>query len=770
MTFPFINEKGISNFESIYGNNRDLEIGKKSLTNVIGRIEEQSTIASKLFNIKKSNKLLTIKASGGTGKTTLIKKVAYELYNRGYYHEGVSFKSCENVKTFEGFEELLIEGFNLTNIINFKEYLIENFSHKKLDLLVILDNFETVANELDEVSLIKAKELLMFATDYASIVITSRERLSSVADFEDVYSLTPLITDDALVLFEENYGKVRAIDEIKILRNEILEDLLNNNPLAIKLVTNSRTRFRHISELKKQLKENFFESTNEDFTKVFTENADLNIERTKSIYQSINYSYSTLSSRQKIAFELLNLFPDGISLSNFKKCFKNSASTNNISDKELRVLKDKSLVEDYNGTLQLQPIIRRFAEFQFKRQPLIEIKKYCLDAYSFNSFILDIIQFIEKKESLSRALELFNHFKNNLLNVLTYIPEIEIKENGSVPEKKYLLNFIYDVEDFVLSKKQVNEFLSKLHELEEYFADLPNATTFLKVLRYNKEYFHREFDHSYQKLSSFLSTQEMKQRNFKEEDYLEKRFKNIVSNVHSMEGYTFQYLMPFIENNETKYYLDSHFFYLGIADNISRKEPGFYYFEYDLMFKRLEIRQLEDHINSLYMEEHLEIMQCTYTLSKVKPLKHSTIQKLVVTNPYTRGLKELMFAFNCEDDEKKQKHFEKALRNLSHIKYYYLEALYYYAKFLQSSGSDQFVEVLKEGLVSSEQFKYQYIYHLFTNFEQNKSYEFKYSFYPIETLENYVKNHNNFWEEKFKTSEDKYSRKRVRKSNFTQRS
>ncbi|MFD2161498.1 SIR2 family protein [Paradesertivirga mongoliensis] len=240
-------DKGSAIISSIYGNLKDLSIGKKCLSNIIGRVEEQSAIALKLISIGKSNKFLNVKASGGTGKTTLIKKVAYELYNRGYYHEGVTFKSCENVKSYADFEEILISGFNLTNILNFREYLVENYSFSKIDLLIILDNFETVVNSINEDDYQKVIDLLKFATDYANIVITSREKLSPSEDFEDVYSLTPLITDDALSLFIKYYGVVTSEQEIRILRTEILEDLLNNNPLAIKLVTKSRTSFKKIS-------------------------------------------------------------------------------------------------------------------------------------------------------------------------------------------------------------------------------------------------------------------------------------------------------------------------------------------------------------------------------------------------------------------------------------------------------------------------------------------------------------------------------------------
>ena len=740
---------GTTIYKSFYGNDRDLDIGKKSLTNVIGRVEEQTIITTKLISIIKSNKLLNIKASGGTGKTTLIKKCAYELYNRGYYKDGVNFKSCENIRVFEDFEELLIEAFNLHNIIDFKDYLIQNYSQKKLDLLVILDNFETVINSLNNEELNRVNDFLKFTTDYASIVVTSRERINKNEDFEDIYSLPPLITDDALLLFEKNYGVITDKEEIRILRIDILEDLLNNNPLAIKLVTNSRTKFKHILQLKDQLKEYFFESTNENFSTVFKDDADLNIERTKSIYQSINYSYFTLKEKEKVAFQLLSLFPDGISLTDFKKCFKKSLSTIKISDKELRILKDKSLVEDYNGTLQLQPIIRRFSTFQFSKQPQEDKQKFCLDAYIYNCFILDVIEHINKTRSKSESLILSSLFKNNLLNVLSYLPDIEISKDGPVPEKKYLLNYIYSAEELFLNKKQINEYLNRLYNIKNFFSEIPKANLLIDVLALYKNYFFFEFDNPYSNLKKLLSISEMSDRVFEKEDYIEKRYKNIICNIHSMEGFTLNLIESFIKNDNYSSFSDAHFFYLGIIDNISREKDGFYYFEYELMHNNIDVERLKNYINSLYMDEHLEIMQSTYTLSKIEQLDKKTINKLVVTNPYTKGLKELMFAFNATKNATKKNHFENALRYLSHIKYYYLEALYYYTLFLKEFDNEKFIECKQTGINKSKEFYYQYIHHLFTNIDHSKKYDFSYLFYPTTGLKEYVTKHNDYWKSEF---------------------
>lgn len=751
-------KKGESKKSSIYSNDRVLDIGKKSLKNIIGRIEEQAIISSKLHNIIRSNKVLNIKASGGTGKTTLIKKVSYELYDRGYFKEGVSFNSCENIKSFEDFEELLSDAFNLRNILNFKEHLIENYSYRKIDSLIILDNFETVANLLEENEFNKVIDLIKFATDFANITITSREKIPNLEDFEDLFSLAPLSTDDALSLFESDYGKVNNEDEIRILRQDILEELLNNNPLAIKLVTKSRTRFKHIAELRNQIREHFFESLNEDFSSVFKNNADLNIERTKSIYQSINYSYATLNAKEKIAFELLSLFPDGISLSNFKKCFEKSISSNNISDKELRILRDKSLVEDYNGTLQLQPIIRRFAEFQFLKRQIISKQKYCLDAYMFNCHILKLIEFVQRKKSTSEALKVYNHYKNNLLNVFSYIPDIQLSEKGLVPKKKYLLNYIYDLENFIANEKQIKEFYNKINSTKNFFSDLPHAETLIKVIKLNKKYFYEEFENSYSELSLLFPPEEIEKRDLENEEYIERRYKNIISSIHNMEGYTINVIKSLVINNNFSHYLDASFFYLGIPSIISRKKDGFYFFEYKLMFKQLNTNQLEEYIESLYLEEHLEIMQSTYTLSKTKKIDKKEINKLVVTNPYTKGLKDLMFAFISDSNDEKNLLFKTALRNLSHIKYYYLEALYFYCKHLKLSKNEEYNTYVNQGIELSKKYYYQYIHHLFDNLyhDSNSDYEFTYSFYPINELEEYVNNHDANWDEIFKERETDY--------------
>lgn len=735
--------KGKATKSNFYGNNRNLDIGKKCLSEVIGRIEEQSSLVTRFSLINKSNKILNIKASGGLGKTTLVKKISYELYNRGHYKNGVNFKSCEKVKSFDDFEELVIEGFNLTDIVNFREHLIENYSNEKIDLLLILDNFETVINNLIVEDYGRVIELLEFVSDYSNLVITSRDIIGN-NEFEEVFTLTPMTTDDALQLFKENYKKNQnySPQEIKILRQEILEDLLANNPLAIKLVTTSRPVMR-IEQLRDQIKDNFFASINEEYSDVFKNNADLNIERSKSIFQSINYSYSFLNARQKLAFQLLSLFPDGINLSDFKKCFKKNKSNNSISDNEIKQLENKSLLENYNGILQLQPIIRRFADFQFNKHKDNK-ERYCVDAYSYNSYILEILIDILKTKSKSRALNLFAQVKNNLLLVLEYIPFIKIDENGSVPKKQYLLNYVYDLEDFLTNGKNLSYFENNLTNLIEYFEEVKFSRELIDVIIHRANYYQNEFDYSYIEMTKMLSVQQMEERNYKNEEDNEQNWKDLIMKIHSMEGFTISFLKSLIKNKTYNRILYSEYHYLGL-ENISfiKINSLFYYSENLVRNNSLNIDELVADIDNLYMEEHLQIMQCTYTLSKVKKLPLKNIKKLVVTNPYTRGLKNLMFAFNTDIKEDKLEYFKTALNNLKHIKYYYLEALYYYSKFLKDIKSELYNETVLKGLELSQQYKYQYLDHLFNNLflDQNNTYSFSYDYYELSGLEDYINKH-----------------------------
>jgi len=727
----------------------------KATEDLIGRIEEQASIARKLISIRESRKILTIKGAGGTGKTTLAKKISYALHERGYFDDGVVFTSCEQVSGFKTFEAILINAFKLNNVTDFKKHMQDNAC--EVDMLIILDNFETVTSLSNEVDLKEIYKLLEFVTDYAHVVLTSREVLDE--DFEDVFTLSSMITDDAVKLFEQCYQNVLE-EEMPILRHDILENMLNNNPLAIKIVTKNSLKQQSIIYLKEQLIDSFFESTSLDFERAFNKKADINIERTKSIFQSINYSYCKLSTKEKLAFEILHLFPDGIDISDFKTGFNKKGVANKISDSDLRSLNNKSLIESNDGILQLQPIVRRFAEFQFNKKTAEVKKQYYSDAYDYNSYLLSYLDEVHFKNT-NTSMKYYNLFKNNLFLALDYIPQINVVEKDAFT-KQHLLNYTLNLVTYFLDKQQETGMLKKLPELYDYFNDIPYSKEVLKTYSEVMVYYSLNFDDTYHNLCKLFKSEEIVNRAISSEHENEARYKNRISIIHSMEGYTIQYIESFVKNKELakSNNINTHLFYLGVHSHTMELSSDFHTFERDYAHNRLDIPSLEKYIKSIFAEYHLERMQTTYILSKVKSLSKEEIKKLVVTNPYSAGLKELMFAFNSDDNTEIENHFNSALNNLQHIKYYYLDALYYYCKFLYKSENSRFEQIYSEGLSFCQTYHYQYLEHRFRSIKllEKKTYVCDYSYYPILGLQSFVD-----W---YIPTYNKVTAKRLKQSNY----
>ncbi|MGY0210583.1 hypothetical protein, partial [Bacillus cereus] len=120
-------------------------------------------------------------------------------------------------------------------------------------------------------------------------------------DFEEKHQLRSLTTEEAYELFIKLYPVRMDEIDISILKEEILEKLLNNNPLAIKIITKNIPKNMKMMSLKSELMNAFFDTTNLGYKDVYTENADKNIERTESLFQSINYSYVRLTSKEQRA-------------------------------------------------------------------------------------------------------------------------------------------------------------------------------------------------------------------------------------------------------------------------------------------------------------------------------------------------------------------------------------------------------------------------------------------------------------------------------------
>lgn len=536
-------------------------IDDKNLKKFIGRNIDIENLVKRIASLKNENKILTIKGSGGIGKTTLISKVVTEFASRGKYKDGIKFVQCEFIKDYEDFENKISMAFDMTNALNFKIQLREQISQEDENRLIILDNVETILHLKNTNEI---KEFIKFISNFSTIVITSREKLNE--DFEFVYELRELTTDEAEELFLKYY-ELRKYDS-KFLRTEILENMLNNNPLAIKLVTSNMLTNKDLRKLKEELDNDFFDKTSkEDIENIFEKESDLNIERTKSLFNSINYSYSRLGEKEKLALELLSLFPDGIFVEHFKEFYnkkedkdKSNQKTlkkkiENFSDRDLKSLEDKSLIINSNERINLQSIIGRFADYKFQNKDNEEIIEYYKKAYGYNSFVLNLIENPKIKSSISSHI--FDDNKNNFFKCLDYIRYLEINENK-----------IFFIDDlcgyFGMSSSPNEKIYDKLIGLKDSIDDELKKDFFeSQILKI--EYFYGNFSFVYNKIKEKYPLKEIINKEIILNN-IERRSIFDLLTIYGMEGNPYEEVKFFLKN---KLY-NSSLFQIG-EFNISTK-------------------------------------------------------------------------------------------------------------------------------------------------------------------------------------------------------
>ena len=705
-------------------------IDAKNLNEFVGRNTDIENLVKKISILKNENKILTIKGSGGIGKTTLVSKVVTEFASRGKFKDGIKFVQCEFIKDYEDFEHKISMAFDMTNAINFKSQLKEQINQEDESRLIILDNVETILH-LDDTNNIK--EFIKFISAFATIVITSREKLNE--EFEFVNELRELSTDEAEELFLKYY-ELKKYDS-KFLRTEILENMLNNNPLAIKLVTSNLPKNKNLQTLKNELDNDFFDITSKDIENIFEKESDLNIERTKSLFNSINYSYSRLSEKEKLALELLSLFPDGIFTEHFKEFYnkkedrdKSNQKTlkkkmENFSDRDLKSLEDKSLIINSNERINLQSIIGRFADYKFQNKENEEKIEYYKKAYGYNSFVLNLIESPKIKSSISSHI--FDDNKNNFLKCLDYIRYLEINENK--------ISFIDDLCGYFGMSSSPNEkIFDKLIVLQNSIDDNVKKDFFESQIL-NIEYFYGNFSLVYNQIKEKYPLKEI----INKEKILNKIEKwsifNLVT-IYGMEGDQYTEIKVFLKNN----YFSSSLFQIGefnisvkYFDSMEKsKNEEFIKYELFLNTNTLEIKVLKKYLNSLYKTQFIDKMQSTYTLLKADKAEVSLkdIKKLIITNPFTDGLKTLMLAMKDEKNCSKEM-YEEAIKKLFHIKYYYVEAILLYCEYLKEKNDGDYQIWFADGKSLATKHYYRYLLHRFNCLENNLNIPYDENNYPL---------------------------------------
>lgn len=704
-------------------------IDKNNVKKFIGRNTDTENLIKKILTNRNENKILTIKGSGGIGKTTLVSKVVVEIAKRGKFEDGIKFVQCEYIKDYEEFENKISFAFDMSNAINFKIQLKEHISDDE-QRLIILDNVETILHVEDTQ---RIKEFIKFISDFATIIVTSREKLNE--EFEEVYEVRNLSTDEAEELFLDKYPLKNY--DTKFLRGEILENMLNNNPLAIKLVTKNLPKNKDLKILKDELDNSFFDITTVDIENIFKNEADTNIERTKSLFNSINYSYSRLSEKEKLALELLSLFPDGIHMEHFKTFYnqkesndKNNKKTmkkkiENFSDIDLKSLEDKSLIINNNQVINLQSIIGRFADFKFNSRKEDEKIEYYAKAYNYNAFVLKCISNDNAHGYV--GAHIFDKFKNNFLKCFEYMCSLDINE-----KKLMFINGIKN--NFATSSSPNKKVLDRLYNLKNILKEEPLKEEFLDIMILGLEYYYGNFSKVYNLMQDKYPIDNIIARCNPSSDKLELRYETVMD-IYGMEGNQFQDVKFDLAKGQfglSVFMIGEYKFIEKYINKYKDSLDEFLQFQFELNMNLLDTKSLKKYISSLYKTQFIDKTQSTYTLLRADKNEVSLkdIKKLILTNPFTDGLKTLMLAIKDEKNCSKQM-FEEAVEKLYHIRYYHVEAILLYCRYLKNIQDEDYKKWFDQGKGLAQKHYYRYLLHQFNCLESDVYSDYNEDDYPL---------------------------------------
>jgi len=712
------------------------QLDKTYVKNFIGRERDLKSLTKKIIELKykEEPQILTIRGTSGIGKTSLTVKAILEIAKRGYFTDGIHVLDCQHFKNFKMFEGNIANVFELDGTIDLKGDLK---TRGRIDSLIILDNFENILNirivedgiGIDsEESKTKATQLLKFLSDYTNIIIISWEILNQ--DFEDYFEVNQLNTEEALKLFEHQWGRtIQNEEERKILKEDILNKTLDRNPLAIKVIAKNIPSIKNMTALREDLKKNKFEGS-------------------EQIFNPIQYSYQTLSKREQLAFQLLFLFPDGIALRDFRECFKKSGSNTTITDRDFKNLENKSMLEVIDKKYRLQPILRRFAKIQFNKKTEEEKAPFYMDVLMFNNhFISTIEKYVGKNRE-----EIERNFANNLLSSTKGIFELEGKDKAKMAK---ILPFLADGISKTLFKSiyadKVIEFCEKVIN---HFDDKKIYWRFT-TLKLQIIYVYKSLDLGLKLFNELIPLEQLQltdPKDFSGYYFLPTSFLNIYSiEGHSFERikYTWKYKELYLSHRSITdqtlqfYQLGTFNYKIGVED----------YNKYarDYALGKLNIDKLESYLFNLSKTNHLYRIQGYYVLAKVKPIDGKVIKRLVIINEFTKGLKLMIKAFNEKNDKLITNLFVEAIDNFKHTKYYHAEALYYLSKHCKKMEDADYTKHLSEGEAIAKKYHFRYLIHLFKNLKEGIDLVYNEADYPLPdnfNIQAVVKRYNNVVEKK----------------------
>lgn len=339
----------------------DREVGPKAtytlpaeLTPFIGRTEELAEI----HRLLDETRLLTLTGTGGIGKTRLALQAASDLLEK--FENGVFFVSLAPISSGKHIVQTIAEaiGFPLSTEEAPLDQLIAHL--RKRQLLLVMDNFEHLADDVDIVA-----KILQNAPN-VKVLATSREKLKLQG--ETVLNITGLrLPDKATSVDPQAHDAIElCLHSIRRVRPEFKSDvdslkhlehicrLVEGMPLAIELAA-GWTNVLSPEELANEIQRGLDILT--------SEMRDLP-ERHHSMRAVFDQSWSLLNQAERDTFMRLSVFRGGFTREAGQVVTGASLQT-------LAGLVNKSFLshDPISGRFEIHELLRQYAQEQLEKAP-----------------------------------------------------------------------------------------------------------------------------------------------------------------------------------------------------------------------------------------------------------------------------------------------------------------------------------------------------------------------------------------------------------------
>ncbi|MGD2059334.1 MAG: adenylate/guanylate cyclase domain-containing protein [Acidimicrobiia bacterium] len=325
----------------------------EQMTELIGREGELARIEDLLHD----NRLVTILAPGGTGKSHLAIQAAANL--TANYPDGVYFVALANISASDEIVQAVAEtvGVALSSREDPRSQLLEFLTPRTQ--LLIFDNFEHVTGGAPIVSTI------LEATSGIDVIATSRSRLGLTG--EVVLSLEGLDTSwttaeqalktSGVRLFMDAARRSKpdiALDDKDLAPLAEILRLTGGMPLGV-LLAAAWVDMLSIADIAAEIAKNLD----------FLESSDVDVpERHRSVRAAFQYSWDLLSGAEQMTFAALSIFRGGFSR-------EAAEAVAGASLRDLASLARKSLLRADPDTARysVHELLRQFAEGELAEDP-----------------------------------------------------------------------------------------------------------------------------------------------------------------------------------------------------------------------------------------------------------------------------------------------------------------------------------------------------------------------------------------------------------------